>query len=185
MRRTEPGLTRRGFLGSTLALAGTLPLVAAEPIAAAAVPAVTASVGPAGHRYMSLSDAEAAFTEAMVNALCPADHLTPDGVTSGLAAAIDAQLASTDGVPGQRELFKAGVAAADRACTVSAGRPLSDLTASDARRFLQNVAAGEVDTDFPVASWWTDVVDPLVKQACFSGVVYEAHGSTMFVKMFG
>ena len=184
MRRTEPGLSRRGFLGSTLALAGTLPLVAAEPVAAVALPAVTAPLVPAP-RYLSLSSAEAAFTEAMVNALCPADHLTPDGVTSGLASAIDAQLAGTDGVLGQRELFRAGVAAVDRACAASAGRPLSDLAPPEARRFLQEVAAGQVDADFPIASWWADVVDPLLKQACFSGVVYEAHGSTMFVKMFG
>lgn len=185
MPRAEAGLSRRGFLGSTLALAGTLPLVAAEPVVAAAAPPTTAPPAASGSRYLALSDAEAAFTEAMVNALCPADHLTPDGVTSGLAAAIDAHLASSDGVPGQRALFKAGIDAAERACTARTGSPLNGLEPADARRFLQDVAAGDIVTDFPAASWWSDVVDPLLKQACFSGAVYEAHGSTMFVKMFG
>jgi gluconate 2-dehydrogenase gamma chain len=186
MRRAERGLSRRGFLGSTLALAGTLPLVAAEPVAAAAAPAATAPLGPSGSRYLALSDAEAAFTEAMVNALCPADHLTPDGVTSGLAGAIDAHLASgADGVPGQRALFTAGIAAAERACAARTGVPLSGLDEADARRFLQDVAAGDLVADFPVTSWWADVVDPLLKQACFSGPVYDEYGSRMFWKMFG
>ena len=186
MRRAEAGLTRRGFLGSTLALAGTLPLVAAEPVAAAVAPATAAVSGASGSRYLALTDAEAAFTEAMVNALCPADHLTPDGVTSGLAAAIDAHLASgADGVPGQRALFQAGIAAAERACTARAGGPLSRLEPAEARRFLQDVAAGNTVADFPVASWWADVVDPLLKQSCFAGAVYDTYGSTMFWKMFG
>ena len=49
---------------------------------------------------------EAAFVEVVVNALCPADHLTPDGVTAGLAAAIDAQLSDESAalVQGQRAL---------------------------------------------------------------------------------
>lgn len=183
MRRAEAGLSRRGFLGSTLALAGTLPLVAAEPVAAAVAPAPAAF---APLRYRALGDAEAAFTEAMVNALCPADHLTPDGVTSGLAAAIDAHLASgADGVPGQLALFKAGVDAAQRACTARTGAPLAQLEPAEARRFLQDVAAGNAVADFPMASWWADVVDPLLKQACFSGAVYDTYGSTMFWKMFG
>ncbi len=183
MRHKRPSLTRRGFLGSTLALAGTVPFVAAEPIAGAVA---SVAIAPVRSRYLTLSDAEAAFTEAMVNALCPADHLTPDGVTSGLAGAIDAHLASGgDGVQGRRELFAAGVAAAERACAARTGVPLSGLDAADARRFLQDVAAGDLVADFPVTSWWADVVDPLLKQACFSGHVYDEYGSRMFWKMFG
>ncbi len=184
MGSADPGPSRRGFLGSTLALAGTLPLIVAEPVAATT--AAAAALGPSGSRYLALSLSEAAFVEAMVNALCPGDRLTPDGVNSGLAAAIDANLAgATDGVPGQRALFKAGLAAADCACRSRTGRALTLLAPADARRFLWDVAAGDVNADFPVASWWADVVDPMLKQACFSGIVYDTYGSTMFWKMFG
>lgn len=172
------GVSRRGFLARTLTAAATLPLAPALATDAAAS-------ATAASRYRSLTDVEAAFTEAMVNALCPADQLTPDGVTSGLAAFIDAHLAGDPGAPGRPELFKAGLAAADAACARTHGVPFARLSEPDARQFLRAMAAGEVQADFPLASWSSDVVDPMLKQACFSGEIYEAHGSRMFWKLFG
>src|SRR5579871_2851837 len=61
--------------------------------AQAAAPAVAAT--PAG--YQSLSLDEAAFVEALVNIMCPADHLTPNGVDCGLAVYMDRQLAGAFG----------------------------------------------------------------------------------------
>lgn len=42
--------------------------------------------------YLSLSQDEAAFVEALVNSMCPSDEFTPPGVDCGLAAYIDRQL---------------------------------------------------------------------------------------------
>jgi gluconate 2-dehydrogenase gamma chain len=47
---------------------------------------------PAG--YESLGPTEVAFVEAIVNVMCPADALTPNGVDCGLALFIDRQLAA-------------------------------------------------------------------------------------------
>ena len=87
---------------------------------------------PAG--YQSFSPDEAAFVEAMVNIMCPPDHLTPNGTDCGLATYIDRQLA---GGYGKGELFymrdpwkqgksqqflKAGIAAADEAAREKFGK---------------------------------------------------------------
>lgn len=58
---------------------------------AEAAPATPSPAPPEG--YQSLSPDEAAFVEALVNVMCPADHLTPSGVDCGLATFIDRQLA--------------------------------------------------------------------------------------------
>ena len=186
MVHTPRNVSRRGFLGGTLALAGALPFAPALSGAASAATS-TAPAAAAVSRYRSLTATEAAFTETMVNTLCPADHLTPDGVTSGLADFIDAHLSGDvdAGVHGQRELFTAGVAAADRACHDRYGTSFDRLAPADARQFLRDVAAGDVAAAFPLAAWSSDVVDPLLKQACFSGPIYDAHGTRMFWKLFG
>ncbi len=180
---TSGTVSRRGFLGRTLAAAAALPLASAG-LAADGAAAATAA---AASGYRSLTAAEASITEALVNALCPADHLTPDGVTSGLAAFIDAHLAGAidAGVHGQRELFKAGLVAADAACRRAHGVPFAGLPAVEARAFLSAISTGEVAADFPLAAWRTEVVDPLLTQACFSGDIYAAHDGRMFWKLFG
>src|SRR3546814_8337107 len=51
-------------------------------------------VAPSGAKgYQSSSPDEAAFVEALVNVMCPANELTPNGVDCGLATVIDRQLA--------------------------------------------------------------------------------------------
>lgn len=184
--RMPMDVSRRGFLGRACAIAGTLPLVPAlSRDAMASNVAPSAPAAASGYRY--LGPADASFTEAMVNTLCQADGLTPDGVTSGLAVAIDACLAaeSSVGAHGRCELFRAGITAADRACRQRHGVSLDRLAAADAKQFVRDVEAGTVAADLPLASWLTDVVDPLLKEACFSGLVYDAHGAKVFWKLFG
>jgi hypothetical protein len=94
---------RRDVLKQFVTVAGTAQLspgliatvgASAAVAAAQAAPspaAATATAIPAG--YQSLSLDEAAFVEALVNVMCPADHLTPNGVDCGLAIYMDRQLA--------------------------------------------------------------------------------------------
>ncbi|MEQ1908637.1 MAG: gluconate 2-dehydrogenase subunit 3 family protein [Vicinamibacterales bacterium] len=183
---TSASVSRRRFIGGTLAIAGALPFA---PVVAAVSPAATNAArmpGPAAG-YKSLTATDAAFVEAMVNALCPADRLTADGVSSGLAAFVDAHLGGEvdAGVHGQRELFRAGMKAADEACRDRFGRAFHELDLADARQFLRDIAAGDVAGHFPLASWSSDVVAPVLKHACFSGPVYDVYGGRMFWKLFG
>lgn len=201
--RTPSTVSRRRFLGRTLAVAAAAPLVPAlaSPVVAEAIDHAAGRTMPAlpskdhlkvdptsaAATYRSLTASEAAFTEAMVIALCPADALTPDGVTSGLAAFIDAHLAGDidAGAPGQRELFRAGLVAADAACLSRYGVPFATLPADRARTFLRDLRTGAVPATFPLAAWAAEIVDPLLKQACFSGSIYAQYDGRMFWKLFG
>jgi gluconate 2-dehydrogenase gamma chain len=131
-----------------------------------------------------LTAAELAFIDTMVNAVCPADDLTPDGVTCGLAAGIEQHLVGESHPPGRRAMFAAGVDAADEACRLRLGVPFRRLSPHIARQFLRDLAAGDLATDFPLASWFSETVNPLLTQACFSGAVYDSHGSRVFWKLF-
>jgi len=186
MPASARAVSRRGFIGGALALAGVWPLATG----AAAADAATALAGPGGlarSGYRSLTSTEAPLVEAIVNALCPADALTPDGVTSGLAAFVDAYVAGTveSAAPGHQALFRAGLAAADQTSRQQFGRSLDALPAADVRAFLRDIRAGRVDAEFPLALWASDIVDPMLTQACFSGRVYEACEGRMFWKLFG
>lgn len=196
--------TRRGFLETAVALAG-VPLMAPQLFAAPAeaAPAKTPAVNPASN-YSSLTPDEAAFTETMVNVLCPADHLTPNGVTCGLAMFIDRQL---DGEFGgrcargawehghaqaysqlpltQEQFFKAGIASVNSVCQKRFGVRFSQLAAPVAAELLHDIAAGRVfDSELPLASWFNQLVDPLLVQACFTGLIYDGYFNKVFWKLF-
>src|ERR1044071_1058772 len=91
--------SRRIFLKQIAASSGALAVAATQVVAAradpAAAPAAPNAAAPAG--YQSLGPGEAAFVEALVNVMCPADSLTPNGVDCGLATYIDRQLAGDFG----------------------------------------------------------------------------------------
>ena len=93
------------------------------------------TIVPVSHAYTFLTAPEAAFIEAAVDRLIPADDLTPGGTDCGVAVFIDRQLAGAwgsgdqtymqgpwqKGVPTQgyqspltpAEVFRAGIAAAN------------------------------------------------------------------------
>jgi gluconate 2-dehydrogenase gamma chain len=146
-------------------------------------------------RYRALSASEAAFTEAIVNALCQPDRLTPNGVDCGLATSIDRQLAGEAGARQlslsslqltQEQFFKLGIAAANAACEERFGCRFDQLTPSEASRYLREVAGGAVDNPhFPLTAWLNQIVDPLLLQASFAGPMYEKYRNRVFWKLFG
>jgi gluconate 2-dehydrogenase gamma chain len=112
--------------------------------------------------YLTFGPSEAAFVEAMVNLMCPADELTPCGVDCGLAVFMDRQLAGAFG-RGERlylrgpwrqgrpedgyqlpltpeQFFKTGLKAADHACHQQHGQHFADIAAPLADVFLLAIA---------------------------------------------
>src|SRR6218665_3266829 len=92
---------RRHCLRRAISVAGAAPLSSRLGLAAGAGPARgstapksanTPAAMPAPVGYQCFSADEAAFTETMVNVMCPADQFTPNGVDCGLAIFIDRQL---------------------------------------------------------------------------------------------
>ena len=202
-----PESGRREFLRHAAVLAGFAAVPdAASAAAAAAAPAAPAEPPPPG--YQLLSGNEAAFVEAMVDVMCPADGLTPRGTDCGLALFIDRQLAGAFGKgdrlylrgpwrPGLPEhgyqlpltpeqFFRAGLAAANQACQRQHGRRFDELAAVEADAFLRAIAEGKVpDARVPLAEWFNELVYPLFTQACFADPIYGGNRDKVFWKMVG
>lgn len=207
---------RRGFLKQVVVAAVSAPLgsnlmAAAAPEGTTPNPAQAAdsAAGPgSAPGYASLGPDEAGFVEAMVNVLCPADHLTPNGVDSGLATFIDRQLAGDFGrgarlyrqgpwPAGRPELgyqlpltpeqyFKAGIAAAGDACRQAQGKRFEELSPAEADAFLQALAAGRLEAgNFSLGAWFNGLVYPLFEQACFADPMYGGNNGKVFWKMIG
>jgi len=184
---------------------GTAGVAAVQSAAAAPAPE---SLQTASIPYQSLSPDEAAFIEALVNVLCPADEYSPGGVDCGLATYIDHQLAGPYGKgdgrylrgpfrsgkpelglqsPQSPEQFcKTGIAAANAACIRDRGKPFDQLAAAEADEFLKAVQADRVHSDgAPLGLWFNEVIYRLFVEACFADPMYGGNRNAVFWKMIG
>ncbi|HSU77095.1 MAG TPA: gluconate 2-dehydrogenase subunit 3 family protein, partial [Burkholderiales bacterium] len=148
------------------------------------------------------------FVETLVNIMCPADNLTPNGVDCGLATFIDRQLAGDFGRgdrlyrsgPWHRgkpqlgyqlpltpeQFFKTGVAAAKAACTTKLGKGFDELSEAEANAFLTDLAGGKYDDPrAPLAEWFNELVYPLFTQACYADPLYGGNRGKVFWKLIG
>jgi len=202
---------RRGFLRQVASAGGALKLGAGSAAAVALTPAVAQTAGPALSSvpgYICFSPDEAAFVEAMVNIMCPADEFTPNGVDCGLANFIDRQLAGDFGRGARRymrgpwqqgkpqlgyqlpltpeQYFKAGVEAANSECNRRHGKTFDRLAAGEAHAYLSDLASGKVtDPRIPIGSWFNELMYPLFVQACFADPIYGGNRDKVFWKMVG
>ena len=200
-------LAGAGPVGSQLlGGAGVAALASAPASLARAADAQPAAASFTGYEF--LGPREAAFVEALVNVMCPADQYTPNGVDCGLANYIDRQLAGAFGQGEGRymrgpwkqgkpqlgyqlpltpaEFFKAGLAAASDACAKKYGKPFDQLPPADANAFLQDLQSGKyADPRVPLASWFNDLAYPLFVQACFADPMYGGNNNKVFWKLVG
>jgi gluconate 2-dehydrogenase gamma chain len=208
MDEDTPSIPRRTVLLQAAGLAGAGYLVGVPAQAAAAPAATPAAAQPVPPPYQSLGPDEAAFVEALVNILCPADAYTASGVDCGLATYIDRQLGGSFGqgagryqqgpfrsgkpehglqlplTPGQ--LFKAGIVAANAACLRDHGKAFARLAPAEANDFLVALQAGKVQhADIELAPWFNELVYPLFVEACFADPMYGGNRNAVFWKMVG
>jgi gluconate 2-dehydrogenase gamma chain len=209
--REKPGSDgRRAFLkgaGATLAFAGT---GAAAPIPAAAQAALPSkdSAAPAAG-YQSLGLEEAATTEALVEHMWPADHLTASGVELGIATFIDRQLAGGFGrgdrlytqgpfrkgkaqhgyqLPLAPEAwYKAGIAALNAWCGATYKKSFDRLDATQREAALLAVSSGKANAEggLDLSAWFNGLVYPLFVQGAFADPVYGGNAGKAAWKMIG
>ena len=200
--------SRRDFIAGAAGAAALLPIPGTPATAAPASEPGSNANHPAPAGYTLLGPEEATFVEAMVNVMCPADALTPNGTDCGLATYIDRQLAGDFGkggrmyqhgpwLPGKpqqgyqlplkpAEFFKAGVLAARNAAQARFGKSFDQLAPADADAFLSDISAGKVtDERLSLANWFSQLVYPLFVQACFADPVYGGNRDKVFWKMVG
>jgi len=207
--RDKPGSDgRRAFLkgaGATLALAGG----AAPAVSKAQSSQAAPDDGPApAAGYQSLGLEEAATTEAIVEHMWPADHLTPSGVDLGIATYIDRQLAGAFGrgdrlymngpfrkgkaqhgyqLPLTPEAFyKAGIAALNGWCAATYKKPFEQLGAEEREAALQAAASGKANSPaLNVAAWFNGLFYPLFVQGAFADPIYGGNRGKAAWKMVG
>ena len=204
---------RRNFL-KQVAMVGTAAAGGVPAIEAAAVPAPPAPTAqqskssvPAKDGYTFLTVPEAAFVEALVDVLVPADELTPSGTDLGLATFIDRQLAGAwgkgdrlyqqgpwaQGAPGQgyqlpltpAEFFRAGIAAVNRYCKEEYGKEFDRLSPADKQKTLEGLDKSAIALDHLSGKQFFEVAYQAAMEGLFGDPVYSGNKNKAAWKMIG
>ncbi|HEY6822772.1 MAG TPA: gluconate 2-dehydrogenase subunit 3 family protein [Burkholderiales bacterium] len=200
------GFDRRSFLkGSMAGGAAALTAPLAER-AHAQQDGPPAEAPPTGYTY--LNPEEAAFVEALVDHMVPADELTPKGTDIGINVYIDRALASgwgkgdrlymqgpwKPGVPSQgyqlpltpAELYRAGIAAANAFCRKAYGKRFHEIAEGEREEFLLALRAGKVDfAGGPPARTFFSMLYQNVMEGMFSDPVYGGNRGKAGWKLIG
>ena len=207
----DDGFDRRAFLkgavaGGAAAATVSLPR-AAEAQQGAPAPGSQGSPAPA-NTYAYLNPDEAAFVEALVDHMVPADSLTPKGTELGLNTYIDRALAGgwgkgdrlymqgpwKQGVPSQgyqlpltpAELYRAGIAAANASCVKTYGKSFDKISESQRQEFLLGLQAGKVAFENgPSARVFFATVYQNVMEGMFADPIYGGNRNKAGWKMIG
>ncbi len=209
---------RRDFL-KTLGTVGATGVVAAVGVEApvdatapgaepqAGTPAAAPASDPVSHAYTFFTPPEAAFIEAAVDRLIPADDLTPGGTDCGVAIFIDRQLAGAwgtgdktymqgpwqKGVPTQgyqspltpAEFFRAGIAATNAYSRKTLQKDFDRLTMDQQVKLLQDLEQGRVTLDGVSAQEFFNLLLATAMQGFFADPVYGGNRDKVSWKMVG
>lgn len=210
----DPGLQRRIFLkGAAAGGAAASTIGAAAPAAAqgappqpAATPPPQAAPAPAG--YMFLKSDEAAFVEALVDTMIPADELSPKGTDVGVNTYIDRALASGWGKgdrlymqgpwkPGTAnqgyqlsltpaQLWRAGIEATNAHCAKTYGKPFDQITEAQRNEVLTALDRGQLTFEggLSARAFWTMAYQN-VMEGMFSDPIYGGNRDKAGWKMVG
>jgi len=194
-----------------IAIVGTSTVVGISPTVEAAIPAAPAAQQPGGtstkDAYTFLTAPEAAFVEAFVDVIVPADELTPSGTALGLAIFIDHQLAGAwgkgdrlyrqgpwkEGSPGQgyqlpltpAEFFRTGIDAVNRHCKETNGKEFDRLTAADKQKVLDDLDKGTLTLGNVSGKQFFDIAYQATMEGLFSDPVYGGNRNKAAWKMIG
>src|SRR6266852_5351708 len=210
---TEQNFDRRDFLkgavigGAAAATTGAAvpqEALAQQPAAAAA----TAAAPPASATYAFLNLEEAAFVEALVDHMVPADDLTPKGTDIGINVYIDRALAGAwgkgdrlymqgpwkTGVPSQgyqlpltpAQLYRAGIAATNAYCRKEYKKSFDQLDEKQREEVLVGLSTGKVNFDGgpPARVFWTTVYQTVI-EGMFSDPIHGGNRDKAGWKLIG
>ena len=179
------GFDRRAFLKSAVAGSAAAATVSLPRPAEAQQGAPAAANTNAAYAY--LNPDEAAFVEALVDHMVPADELSPKGTDIGINIYIDRALAGAwgkgdrlymqgpwkPGVPSQgyqlpltpSQLYRAGIAATNAYCGKTFNKPFDALNEAQREEVLQGLATAKItfESGLPVRAFWTMVYQTVVE----------------------
>jgi gluconate 2-dehydrogenase gamma chain len=194
---------RRSFLLRSLVGAGA---AAALPLPTSAAPAAPDTTATAG--YLWLRPDEQAFVEALVNHMCPADTLTPNGVDMGLPIFYDRSLGGNWG-QGDRlylqgpfksgtanqgyqlgmtpaQLFRSGTEGLAGYCMLTYKTPFDRLAASDKEAVLKGLQGGKIvlPNGVPCATYFAQLLQ-MFYEAMFADPIYGGNKNKQGWKLVG
>jgi gluconate 2-dehydrogenase gamma chain len=169
----EQKLDRRDFLKGAVvggaAAAGGTAVIATPQIAQAEAPAAAAPAAPEAAGYAFLNLDEAAFVEALVDHMVPADEVSPKGTDLGVNIYIDRALAGAwgkgerlymqgpwkQGAPSQgyqlpltpAQLYRAGIEATNAHCRKSYGKSFDRIDVTQRQEVLIGLSTGKITFD--------------------------------------
>jgi gluconate 2-dehydrogenase gamma chain len=202
---------RRNFLkgavvGGAAAAAGTV--AATPPADAQQVIAATPATALAQPGYAFLNIEEAAFVEALVDHMIPADDLTPKGTDIGLNIFIDRALAGgwgkgdrlymqgpwKRGTPNQgyqlpltpAQLYRAGIEATNAYCRKTYGKTFERLNEKQREEVLVGLSTAKItfENGPPVRTFW-GVLYQTVMEGMFSDPIYGGNRNKAGWKLIG
>jgi gluconate 2-dehydrogenase gamma chain len=195
---TKQELDRRDFLKGAVvggaAAAGGAAAIATPEIALAQQPATLATAPePAGYAFLNLD--EAAFVEALVDHMIPADEVSPKGTDLGVNIYIDRALAGgwgkgdrlymqgpwKPGTPSQgyqlpltpAQLYRAGIEATNAHCRKAYGKSFDRIEAAQRQEVLIGLSAGKItfDNGLPVRAFWATLYQTVI-EGMYSDPIY-------------
>ncbi len=201
----DKGFDRRAFLKSAVVGSAAAATVSLPQAADAQKPA---AVAPAADGYTYFGPDEAAFVEALVDHMVPADELTASGTGLGLHIFIDRALAGSwgkgdrlymqgpwkPGVPSQgyqlpltpAALYRAGIAATNRHCMKTYGKLFDHISESERETVLRDLDNGKlVFDDGPPSRVFFAIVYQTVMEGMFSDPIYGGNRNKAGWKMLG
>jgi gluconate 2-dehydrogenase gamma chain len=203
------GFDRRAFLkGAVAGGAAAATVKLPQSAQAQGLPARAGADAAASAGYAFLNPEEAAFVEALVDHMVPADALTPKGTDLGLNTFIDRALAGgwgkgerlylqgpwKQGTPSQgyqlpltpAELYRAGIAAANTHCAKIYGKGFDKISESQREEFLLALQAGKVTFDNgPPARVFFTTLYQSVMEGMFSDPIYGGNRNKAGWKLLG
>jgi gluconate 2-dehydrogenase gamma chain len=209
---TEQKFGRRDFLktavvsGAAAAAGIPEPAQAQQPAAAATSTASTAALQEATYEFLNLE--EAAFVEALVDHMVPADHLSPKGTDLGINVYIDRALAGAwgkgdrlymqgpwrQGVPNQgyqlpltpADLYRAGIAATNAYCQKTFGKLFDQIDAAQREQVLVGLSTAKIafDDGPPVRAFWGTLYQT-VQEGMFADPIHGGNRNKAGWKMLG
>jgi len=207
----DQGFGRRDFLKGAVvggAAAATTTVALPEPAAAQQPPAAAAAEAPGSPVYSFLNLDEAAFVEALVDHMVPADELSPKGTDIGINIYIDRALAGAWGkgdrlylqgpwklgVPSQgyqlpltpAQLYRNGIEATNAHCRKAYGKSFDRLSEQQREEVLQGLSGGKIsfDNGLPARVFWGTVYQT-VMEGMFSDPIHGGNRDKAGWKLIG
>lgn len=215
MDNKEAESPRRRFLrhtaaGAASAAALAVPHAAQAQTGAGSTQAAPAKPGaaPAPIGYRWLKPSEQGFVEALVNHMCPADNLTPNGVDMGLAVFFDEALAGEWGQgarlylkgPFQKgspnlgyqlgltpaQLFRSGTEGLADYCQAKYGKAFESLAAADKEAVLVGLRGGSIalPNGIPSGTYFSHLYQ-MFTEGMFADPIYGGNRNKAGWKMLG